>query len=280
MTRWAAAALFCSILEASPAMALDEPPPAPPAKRERGAAFFHLGAQGQVVNVSLPDAKLDGGGSATAHVTGIGHSGGLSSRVKLAGALGGQTSGWLARIDGDLALGKAFYLGDSANLFVRGGGRVDLHADGELDATVYSLPSISGGLQLTSTSVVFELAPHAAMALWTLYGTGSGIERYRRSSTLAPLWGGSAILISQFGLFDVGLDRVEETGGLWAVRGRLCTIVADRFPIPITACAWGNYWTAAVGHSSGAHERRDVDSSAIGLGLGIGDVRHDPKPKR
>jgi hypothetical protein len=89
------------------------------------------------------------------------------------------------------------------------------------------------------------------------------------------MWGGSAVLLTRFGLVDGGVDRVAETGGLWLARGRMCVAIGpERRPTRFTACAWGNYWNARVARPG---DTRNVDAIAAGLGFGFGELAHEPK---
>jgi hypothetical protein len=243
-------------------------------QRQTGAdhlsAFAMLGIQGQVVNVTVPGATLDGGAAVAGHGLAVGHAGRVTYRARGSAAVGGQTSGFVTQLEGEAAIGPFVQLSDSARLFVRVGMTADSYVDDELDTSVYTLPSASAGIQLATESVVFELSPRAAAALRATYAPGSEEEgrRFHRASKIAPAFGGAAVVMLPFAMLDAAVDRVGPSNELWLARGRLCGNLHSGIKHEgVSACGWGQYWSGGVVGPTGA---REVAATAAGLAIGYG----------
>src|SRR5262249_3799223 len=147
----------------------------------------------------------------------IGYEGPLTYRVLGSGALGGMTTGFSTRLDGDASAGPRVRFGEVVSLFARAGMRIDSYNDNELDVGLYALPSASAGVSIATRPVIFELAPHAGATLRAAYALGNEDlgERYHRPRDVAASWGGSTVIVTPLGYVEGAVDRVEQTKGLW-----------------------------------------------------------------
>jgi hypothetical protein len=222
-------------------------------------------------DVDLGPHGRDIGGAASGRVVILGSTGAVTYRAVTSGAIGGSSSGFLTRFNGDLSAGPLLALTPSLMLFARIGMDAYGSKDDALDASLYTLPAVTAGVRVVTPSATFELGPRGGLSLRSQFDPGveaDGLRRHR-DSHVRPSWGATGAMVAGVALFEASLTRVEETHGLWMAEAGLCGIAGRSSSHEgFVLCGSGQYWRGATTASFG--DDRDVRALALGLSVGYG----------
>jgi hypothetical protein len=258
-----------------------EPPPNPPPRHmdeswsnsgrstQTQVVALHAGVEAQAYDVRVSGSPSGLGGAGVVRGMAVAYDGALTYRVLGAGALGGMTTGFSSRLEGDATAGASLRFGEIGRLFARAGMNIESYGDDKLDVSVFTLPSVAMGISLVTRSAVFELGPRGGAALRAAYAFENEErgQTYERPRHVAPSWGGSSLVAGPFGYIEGAVDRVEETNGLWLARTSACASLSSKEPAWFL-CAWGKHLRGAVMGPTGV---KDAPFYSGGLGLGLGE---------
>lgn len=241
-----------------------------------GAGTVELAGVAEHVDVGRAKDTY-GGGALAGRLMLLGFTKSLVYRVQVRGALGGGSQGLVTRFTGDASLGPAFALGKATRLFARAGLEAHGHKDDVLDASVYTLPGASAGIQWHGRTVMFELAPRAGLGLRSQFDPGSEAEgtRLHRRARVRPTWGGTAALLSPYLLFEASATRVEETAGMWLGEASACALFggSDRSSQGLVLCGSGELWNGKGVDLAGQTRHATAVSAGLSVGIGFLDLK-------